>query len=59
MISAIFHVLVRDLELAGIELATLPLLDETEGTRIARMIVLPQVRERRIRDSRRPTPGRR
>ncbi len=44
VISAIFHLLVSDLSVLALSLATLPILDPAERTRIRRLIVVPHSR---------------
>lgn len=44
IISAAFHLLVRDLSIAALSLATLPQLNAAERTRIRQIIVVPEMR---------------
>jgi hypothetical protein len=44
MISTIFHILVQDLSVSALTVATLPRLDDAERMRIRRLIVVPEAR---------------
>jgi acyl-CoA dehydrogenase len=44
MISRIFHILVQDLSISALNVATLPALDDADRMRIRRLIVVPETR---------------